>query len=81
MKTRLQNWGNSLAVRIPKLYAEQLHLNSDSNVELVVSNGSLTVTLIPTVPQYNLEEMLSQVTPEQIHGETDSGSPVGREIL
>jgi len=29
--------------------------------------------------EYRLEELLEQITPESIHGETDWGSAVGRE--
>ena len=80
MKTRVQKWGNSLAIRIPKIYANQLELSSDSQVELVLSDNGLTLKVFPVEPQYNLEEMLANVTPEQIHGETDTGAPVGREF-
>jgi len=31
-------------------------------------------------PRYALDELLDQMTPENVHGEIDSGPPVGREI-
>jgi len=80
MKTRVQKWGNSLAVRIPKLSADQLHLNPDSQIELEIRDGSLTLKPMPAPEAYDLEEMLAGVTPEQIHAETDTGAPVGLEI-
>ncbi len=30
-------------------------------------------------PVYTLESLLEQLTPENLHGETESGRPVGRE--
>jgi len=35
--------------------------------------------LRPRKREYRLEELLEQITPESIHGETDWGSAVGRE--
>ena len=79
MKTRIQKWGNSLALRIPKPFAEEVHLSEDSTVDLTVRNGKLVV--VPTVePEYTLEDLVRQITPENRHGETDTGTPVGHEI-
>ena len=79
MKTRIQKWGNSLALRIPKPFAEEAHLVEDSAVDLTVRNGKLVV--VPIVqPEYTLEELVKQITPENRHGETDMGTPVGNEI-
>jgi antitoxin MazE len=79
MKTRIQKWGNSLALRIPKPFAEEVHLSEDSAVDLTVRNGKLVI--VPTVePEYTLEDLVRQITPENRHGETDTGTPVGHEI-
>ena len=34
MKTKVQRWGNSLAVRIPKTLAEEVGLTDDSPIEM-----------------------------------------------
>jgi antitoxin component of MazEF toxin-antitoxin module len=34
MESKIQMWGNSLALRIPKAYAEQIGLRSNSPVKL-----------------------------------------------
>ena len=41
MRTRVQRWGNSLAVRIPKTFAEEVGLRNDSPVDLRLSQGRL----------------------------------------
>ncbi len=79
MQTRVQKWGNSLAVRIPKSLAAQLSIGSESVVDVAVQDGKLV--LLPVLrPAYSLHEMLEQVTSDNLHGEIDSGPSVGREI-
>ncbi len=78
MKTRIQKWGNSLALRIPKPFAEEAHLVEDSLVDVTVRNGRLVV--VPMMePEYTLEELVGRITPENRHSETDTGTPVGNE--
>ena len=78
MKTQVQKWGNSLAVRIPKAYASDLGLEHDTPVELVLEDGNLVVK--PTSGfEYELGEMLSRVTEANIHGEQEYGDPTGGE--
>ena len=40
MKTRVQKWGNSLALRIPKAFAEEAGLRANAAVELSLVDGS-----------------------------------------
>ena len=78
MKTKIQKWGNSLALRIPKPVADDLGLAQDSIVELTMTKRTLVV--VPTAkPTLRLAELLEKVVPENIHGETDFGSPKGHE--
>lgn len=79
MKTKVQRWGNSLALRIPKPFAEEAGLEQHSEVDISIVDGALVVTPCPE-PSWSLEELLEKVTDENIHGEIDTGSPVGREI-
>jgi antitoxin MazE len=77
MKTQIGKWGNSLAVRIPGTYAKELDLHEGVELEVTKVNGGLL--LRRSKPEYSLEELLKQITPENIHGETDWGPAVGRE--
>jgi antitoxin MazE len=66
MKTRVQKWGNSLALRIPKLFAAEAGLREGASVELSVVEGRLIVQ--PVAPQPpTLEELLRRVTDENLH--------------
>jgi antitoxin MazE len=79
MKTRVQKWGNSLALRIPKAFADEVQLTEDGAVDVTVRNGKLIVVPIPQA-EYTLEEMVSRITPENRHDEIDTGAPVGKEV-
>ncbi len=77
MNTQVGKWGNSLAVRIPATHAKELHLEEGMELEVTHVQGGLM--LRPRKHEYTLEELLEQITPETIHGETDWGPPVGGE--
>jgi len=78
MQTKVQKWGNSLALRIPKAFAEEMHIAPNTAVELTLTNGSLMVTLLQA-PAFSLEDLLAGVTAQNIHEEIDSGTAVGNE--
>jgi antitoxin MazE len=77
MQTQIGKWGNSLAIRIPGAYAKDLGLEEGMNLDVVVSNGELV--LRRHKQEYSLEELVAQITPENLHEETDWGPAVGRE--
>jgi antitoxin MazE len=77
VRTRVQKWGNSLAVRIPKPFAEGAGLQSSSEVEVSLEKGELRLS--PVRPRWNLRQMLAHVTKKNLHTEVDSGPAVGRE--
>ena len=78
MRTQIQKWGNSLAVRIPKAFARDLGLDQNSTIELSLEDGCLV--LKPTaMPEYELSKLLSRVTEDNLHGEFDFGGPTGSE--
>ncbi len=77
MKIQVGKWGNSLAVRIPGTYAKELDLEEGAELEVTRVDGGLL--LRTRKPEYTLKALLAQIKPENLHGETDWGSPVGRE--
>jgi antitoxin MazE len=78
MKTRIQRWGNSLAVRIPKTFATEVGLQDNSSVELRLEQGKLI--LEPTPPNApTLDELLSGVRRANLHREVDTGPAQGSE--
>jgi len=79
MKTRIQKWGNSLALRIPKSFATETHLEQGALVEVTCHDGKLIIEPLRQ-PPVTLEELLKDVTAENLHDEVDTGPPVGREV-
>ncbi len=78
MQTRIQKWGNSLAVRIPKSIAALSKINQNSLVEITIEEGR--IVLLPVVPsRISLEQLLEGVTAENLHNEIETGPSLGQE--
>ena len=78
MRTRVQRWGNSLAVRIPKAVAAAASVDQNILVELTVADGVLMIrpVLDETV---TLESLLAKITDDNLHGEVETGPRQGNE--
>ncbi len=79
MKTRIQKWGNSLALRIPKAFAEEAGIHADAAVELSLVEGRLLVQPI-TLPPLRLDDLLRGITNDNLPGEWNTGPAVGKEV-
>jgi len=78
MRSQVQKWGNSLALRIPKSFAIEAGLQADAVVDLALVEGKLVVT--PQPEPVTLEALLAGVTANNLHDEQDFGGPAGREV-
>ena len=78
MRTKIQRWGHSLALRIPKPFAIEAKIGDRTEVDLTVTNGKLVITPM-TKPVQSLEDLLSRVTKRNLHEEVETGIPLGRE--
>ncbi|MFN8404199.1 MAG: AbrB/MazE/SpoVT family DNA-binding domain-containing protein [Anaerolineales bacterium] len=79
MLTKIQKWGNSLALRIPKTFALDANLENDSTVEISLVDGKIVVKPI-SAPQWTLDELLAGINKNNLHQEVDSGVSVGNEV-
>jgi antitoxin MazE len=79
MHARVQKWGNSLALRVPKAVAEMMLLADGSEVELELQQGRLVVTPVREA-ELTLDALLAQVTDQNLHGEVDWGPAAGQEV-
>ena len=77
MKSKIQKWGNSLAVRIPKSFAVEAGLNQDAVIELTLVKGKVILT--PSLEPQSLETLLAGITPANRHHELDFTGPFGLE--
>jgi antitoxin MazE len=78
LNARVQKWGNSLALRIPRPFALEVGLSENSEVEISLVDGRLVVQPLGRV-HFDLAELLEKVTPSNRHAEVDVGGPVGEE--
>jgi antitoxin MazE len=79
MLTKVQKWGNSLALRIPKAFALDARLDNNSIVEVSLVDGQIVIK--PVAAQaWSLEQLLSGVSSNNLHHETDTGGAVGNEV-
>jgi antitoxin MazE len=78
MRVQIQKWGNSLALRIPKPFAEEAEVREGTVVDLSLAGGKLVA--VPDVKgRYTLKQLLSKVTKDNLHKEVSIGRAVGRE--
>ena len=78
MRTRVQKWGNSLALRIPKSFATEVGLQKETAVEVSLADGKLVITPVAR-PEPTLKQLLAKVTSDNLHHEVDTGSATGNE--
>lgn len=76
MQTKVTKWGNSLGVRIPQWVAEKAEINDGAIVEISLKDDIIVIKK----KKLSLDEMLNDITAENLHSEVDTGSAVGREI-
>lgn len=72
---QVQKWGNSLGIRIPKAIALKVGLEEGTEIDLDIEDGNLVIK----PKSKSLDELLSQITPENLHDEVSTGKPEGRE--
>lgn len=78
MRARVQKWGNSLALRIPKSFAAEVGLQKETSVEISLADGKLVIRPIAE-PKLTLKQLLARVTKENLHHEVDTGFALGKE--
>jgi len=76
-KTKLQRWGNSLAIRIPADIVRLLNLHRGS--ELIIEMSKEGIVIKPERSR-DLDELLDRITPENVHNEVDWGGREGNEV-
>ena len=78
MKIQIQKWGNSLALRIPKSFAVETHIEEGSTVEMTMGKNGILVK--PAKSEITLENLLAEITQDNLHDEVDFGKPEGNEV-
>jgi antitoxin MazE len=79
MTTKIQKWGNSLAVRIPNEFAKNLSWGEGSVVDFQLLLDKVIIT--SSRPEYTLEQMVKGITKKNRHKLVwPDDKPRGKEI-
>lgn len=76
MESRISKWGNSFGVRIPRTLAHEAGIQENTTVEITLEGDRIVIC---KVTSYKLDELLSKVTSDNMHSESDTGQPQGQE--
>lgn len=79
MNSSLGQWGNSLAVRLPKHIVEAFNLKVNDRLAIIEEGGKIILEPISELPELSLDDLLSQITQEP-ETEIDWGKPEGEEV-
>lgn len=77
MNAKIQKWGNSLGLRIPKHIAKQVNLSEGSSLIVAVENEN--IILSPQKKPLSLSVLVDAITPQNRHGEIEWGETQGKE--
>jgi antitoxin MazE len=78
VKVQVVKWGNSHAVRLPKVVLERAEMRNGDQLEVRVEKGR--IALQPARPKLTLQDLVDRITAKNLHGEQDWGKPIGREV-
>jgi antitoxin MazE len=79
MRAKVQRWANSLAVRIPKAYAEDIEIEENSQIQISLADRCLVLSRA-RARTFTLKGLLAGVTDEALHHAIDTGPAVGNEV-
>ena len=79
MGQTLKKWGNSLSLRIPRVFTDQLHWQENTQVDASIVDGKLVVEAVGA-PRYTLDHLLEGMTAENMHEEISTGTALGAEV-
>jgi antitoxin MazE len=78
MKTVLQKWGNSLALRIPRTVVAEIAVGEGDAVDLQVAKGRLIVA--PVSKKYELSDLVAGISARNRHTVILTGKARGKEV-
>jgi antitoxin MazE len=79
METKIQKWGNSLGVRLPKSVTSSHALEDGSPVRVSTHNEKIIIERVK-VAKPTLEDLVGRITDLNMHEETIWGKPQGNEV-
>ena len=79
MLTKIQKWGNSQAIRIPKKVLDELGLKPEDSLEMTIKDN--VIYLQKPAPEWrDLDHLFEGYEGDYRGEEVDTGTPVGKEV-
>ena len=78
MTTKIQRWGNSQGIRIPKFILEALNWNDDEELVMTAENDKIVIK--KAAKRMNIKDLFADYDEEYAPVEVDWGKPVGKEV-
>jgi len=81
MVTKIQKWGNSQGLRLPKRVLEDARISVGDDIDVTTRDGVIIIAPVRRVRgKQNLQELVSRIPKNYEIAEIDWGEPVGREV-
>ena len=79
MRAKIQKWGNSQGLRLPKSILEEASISIGDDVEIIAREGQIMVRPARARRRYRLEDLVARMPADYQVEEEPFGKPVGRE--
>lgn len=80
MYGNIQRWGNSQALRLPKMILESAFLKENDKVEIVAVKNEIIIRKVDEIKHKTLAERLKNFSGEYKGEEWNTGKTTGKEI-
>lgn len=81
MLAKIQKWGNSQGLRLPKNLLSDAQLNVGDEVDISVKEGIMIVAPAKRIRgRHSLKDLVAHIPESYQPGEVDWGKPVGKEV-
>lgn len=75
MRIRLTKWGNSIGIRLPKIFAMDMGMHAGDEIRVDIRDQSIILSKEET-----LDDLVARIDAKNIHSETDTGVTRGKEV-
>lgn len=80
METTIQKWGNSSAIRIPKMVLTSLNLSNSDTLDIEIKNNNIILKKAKEKKHIPLAERIKNYSSDYVTEEWETGT-VGNEVL
>lgn len=78
LKSVIGKWGNSPGVRIPAGVMQEAGFSIKQPIEIKAVDGKI---VIEKTHSLSIEQLVEHINQDNLHAESDFGSPVGKEVF